>query len=264
MSATPPLIHTVDPRMIDDTAPGPRLPPEPDLPALIASIRAQGQLVPVLLRPNPNDPERYEVIAGRRRIAALARLGQPVRALIAQPDDRQLLMLQGHEASIHRPLSFIEKAMFASRMQAAGFAPALIRDALNVDKTLLSRMLSVVRAVGGEAIRAIGPAPGIGRGRWLQLARLAGDSSHDLAALARGETSDGRFNAVLRALSPTRPQPATARPIRARDGTAIASLSQHRGRPLLTLEPGQQAFANWLAGQLPALHERWQADPRQG
>jgi ParB family chromosome partitioning protein len=39
--------------------------------ALVASIRDYGQQVPVLLRLDPNHEGRYQVVYGRRRVAAL-------------------------------------------------------------------------------------------------------------------------------------------------------------------------------------------------
>ncbi|MCE8467826.1 ParB N-terminal domain-containing protein [Rhodovulum sulfidophilum] len=68
-------IVEVDPRMIDDAGFRDRLDAEdPGLEQLIESIRVYGQQVPVLLRPNPDDTERYQVVYGRRRVAALKAL----------------------------------------------------------------------------------------------------------------------------------------------------------------------------------------------
>ena len=48
----------------------------------------------------------------------------------------------------------------------------MIMAALSTDKTELSKMISVARAVPDSIARAIGPAPKAGRRRWLQLADL--------------------------------------------------------------------------------------------
>ena len=75
-------VQEIDPRVIDEGGIRDRLDEDAGLDALIASVRDYGQQVPVLLRPNPNDPERYQVVYGRRRVAALRALEQPVKALI--------------------------------------------------------------------------------------------------------------------------------------------------------------------------------------
>jgi len=42
--------------------------------------------------------------------------------------------------------------------------------ALSADKTTVSRLITVIERIPPEVIEAIGPAPAIGRDRWVELA----------------------------------------------------------------------------------------------
>lgn len=134
------------------------------------SIETYGQQVPVLVRPHPQVEGRYQIVYGRRRVLALRDLGRPVKALIRDLDDRELVLAQGQENTARRDLSFIEKVNFARQLQDMGYDRKVICDALSVDKTLISRMLSLAERLPVELIEAIGAAPSIGRDRWTTLA----------------------------------------------------------------------------------------------
>lgn len=248
----------VDPRMVDHGGLQDRLSGDDDgIEALKASISEYGQQVPVMLRPNPNDPERYQVVYGRRRVAALRELGQPVKALVRVLDDRDLIMAQGQENNARRDLSFIEKANFARQMRDAGYETKFIGDALNVDKTVVSRMLKVVDRLPPTLIVAIGAAPGVGRDRWLKLAELL--DGRDFTAEAQGRDSDARFQAVLKALTPQpeRTESAT-RVIQSDDGTTLAQVTRRGGKSRLTLDgTTAKGFDDWLIEALPKLHREW-------
>ena len=138
------------------------------------SIAEYGQQVPVLVRPHPKIEGRFQIVYGRRRVLALRDLGQPVKALIRDLDDHELVLAQGQENTARRDLSFIEKCNFARQMVAAGYKRQIICDALSIDKTLISRMLSVADRIPLDVVEAIGAAPSIGRDRWLALADLFG------------------------------------------------------------------------------------------
>ncbi len=147
---------------------------ESGIAALMDSVRDHGQQVPVPLRHSPNHEGRYEVVFGRRRVAALRRLGLTVRAMVRELNDRDMIVAQGQENAARKDLTFIEKANFAHQLVAAGLERNIICDALHIDKTVISRMLTVTEAVPLEVIRAIGAAPAIGRDRGTALATQAG------------------------------------------------------------------------------------------
>ncbi|MBK5925905.1 plasmid partitioning protein RepB [Rhodobaculum claviforme] len=239
--------------MIDDAGLPERMEAEAGIEALAESIRTYGQQVPVMLRHSPNTEGRYEVVYGRRRVAALKHLGQPVRALVRELTDRELIVAQGQENSARRDLSFIEKARFAKAMAGMGFERPVICDALSIDKTVLSRMLSVIDALPEEVVEAIGPAPGAGRDRWLALAeRARGRPARDLVAAALGPDSDARFAAVFAALATPRAQ---AEPLRAGDAQ-IGRIRRGKTRTALEVAPD---FGDWLAANIDRLHRDWKS-----
>jgi len=129
--------------MIDQGGLQYRLEENAGLDELADSIREYGQQVPVLRRPNPNDGERFQVVYGRRHVAALRELGLPVKALIRVLDARAVILAQGQENTARRDLSFIEKVNFARQMQDMGYDRKVICATLHVDKTLIYPMLSV-------------------------------------------------------------------------------------------------------------------------
>lgn len=247
--------------------------------ALKASIEAHGQQVPVLVRPHPEAEGRFQIVYGRRRVLALRDLGQPVKALIRELDDQELVLAQGQENTARRDLSFIEKVSFARQLEELSYSRKVICDALTVDKTLVSRMLSLAARVPAELIAQIGAAPSIGRDRWtvfadrLQASDATLDEIGDEIARAQVSRSDDRFLAAMtylerRISGATAPRPATDRPapvaISAPDGAALgqARLSDKSCTLQLQGASVRDGFAPWLIEELPALYAEWQA--RQG
>ena len=240
--------------------------------ALVESLRTYGQQVPVLLRPHPDTAGRYEIVYGRRRVRALRDLGQTVKAMIRDLDDSAAIVAQGQENTARRDLSFIEKANFARQMRDLGYERRVICDALHIDKTVISRMLSVVDGLPVAVIEAIGSAPAIGRDRWLQLAArakanpaAAGKMPEVLEALP-DQTSDARFEAVLASLAaPKKAASAAPAPVilKTADGQSIGEARRSAGKMILTFETRSAAgFEDWLVENFEALHKTWQSGPR--
>lgn len=258
-------VAEIEPDLIETAGVRDRLEDDPDeIAALTESIREYGQQVPVLVRPHPDDPERFQIVYGRRRLAALRKLGQPVKAMVRSLDDRELVIAQGQENAARKDLSFVEKAIFAGQMRDAGYERKIICDALHVDKTLISRMLSVADRVPMALIEAIGAAPGIGRERWLTLADLMerGAELGKAVALAQVEApSDKRFEAVMKGLvaaPKAAPSPAPLRAVTDGDGNEIARVSRKNGSVTLTLrEAKAQGFERWLVENLEEIHRDW-------
>jgi ParB family transcriptional regulator, chromosome partitioning protein len=180
-----------------------------DMDAFVASIRDHGQRTPILLRPHPDDPARYQIAFGHRRYRALQKLGRPVKAMVKQLTDEELVVAQGQENQSRLDLSYIERALFAARLESRRFQRDIICLALSIDKTELSRMINVATALPRELIEAIGSAPKTGRRKWMELAKaveqvnwpaekerfLARWRDHRVAA------SDERFDLALQDLS---------------------------------------------------------------
>jgi ParB family transcriptional regulator, chromosome partitioning protein len=138
--------------------------------ALRAAIAADGQSSPILVRPHPVAAGRYQVAFGHRRLRVAQELGRPVRAVVRSLSDQELVLAQGQENSARADLSFIERARFGRRLEDLGYGRDVIMSALGVDKTTVSRMISVTRRISPGVIDAIGPASGTGRDRWTDLA----------------------------------------------------------------------------------------------
>ncbi|MDF2235891.1 plasmid partitioning protein RepB [Albimonas sp. CAU 1670] len=251
--------------------------PEDDA-LLRRSIAAHGQQVPVLVRPHPSIPGEWQIVYGRRRARAAQELGLPVKALVRDLDDEALVMAQGQENSARRDLSFVEKASFAARMQEAGYDRGAIGEALSVDKTAVSRMLSLTDRLPRELIRAIGSAPGVGRPRWLKLAEtleaaeaadvMDAETLADEVVIAAGDApSAERFEAAATLLRSAlrggglRRRPARPSEIRALDGRRLAVARRTARGLTLSLAPAG-GFEDWLASRLPELHAAWRRETR--
>jgi len=240
---------------------------EPALAALVESIRQHGQQVPILVRPHPDSPGRYQAAYGHRRIAAASALGIPVKALIRPLSDDELVIAQGKENLERRDLSFIERALFARHLTERGFPRATLQGALGVQPAEMTRYLAVARAVPGELIRAIGPAPRSGRPRWMTLARLVevpaapeiiGRLIADPQFAAMG--SDARLDRVIAALGEISAAPPRVEICRDSAGRPIARVERLAPGPRLTIDPRENGrFAAWLLERLPGLHAEFAA-----
>lgn len=240
-----------------------------DMEKLKASLKAYGQQVPVLLRNDPETEGRYQIVYGRRRIAAMRALGMPVKAMVRDLSDQDLVIAQGQENAARRDLTFIEKANFARQMRDAGYERKVICDALHIDKTVISRMLSVADALPQTVIRAIGPAPSAGRDRWLQLAN-AYTNRESAAPLAGVLTqvgdlsSDQRFEAALASLAGDnqKPKPKAAkaerRVVTGASDTPLARAKTSGRKTTLTFDAKEtDGFEDWLLANLGDLHRDW-------
>ena len=129
-----------------DEADGIAAPDADGIAALACSIAAHGQTVPILVRPRPQAPGRYQIAYGRRRHAACARLGRPVRAVVREMDAAALVVAQGQENCERRDLTFVERALFAHALDAASFDRAMSRAALGLHNSELTRTPALVAA----------------------------------------------------------------------------------------------------------------------
>ena len=113
---------------------------------LVEAIRAHGQQIPILVRPHPEQPSRYQVAYGHRRLRAARDLGRMVRAVVRDLSDEELVVAQGQENSARTDLTFIERARFACRLEERKFTRETIMAALSVEKANLSRMISISKS----------------------------------------------------------------------------------------------------------------------
>lgn len=243
------------------------------------SIADYGQQVPVLVRPHPEQDGQYQIVYGRRRVLALRDLGLPVKALVRDLDDQQLVLAQGQENSARRDLSFIEKVNFARQMEDAGYARKIICDALSVDKTLISRMLAIAAKIPADLIHHIGAAPSVGRDRWSLLADQielhqaeAGEVIAMINLLAKSDTSDDRFQAAFDYVSgvqrhhDTAQKAASAEQRLLYDETGLPLGQARFDRNFCTLKlrlANTEGFEDWLLQHLPTLFRDYQANRPQ-
>lgn len=191
----------LDPGTIDSSFIADRLTQDDDaFQSLLEAMRARGQDSPILVRPHPSAVGRYQVAFGHRRLRAAKRLGRQVRAVVKSLSDRDLVLAQGQENSARADLSFVERALFAHKLEQAGYDRETIIAALSVDKTVISRMIFVASKLPQHIVDAVGPAPSTGRDRWVEFVQNldAIDTAVLSDAIASAEFaaagSDERFN----------------------------------------------------------------------
>ncbi len=115
----------------------------------------------MLVRPNPDQSGRYQLAYGHRRVAALKQLGVKVKSFIRDLSDDELIIAQGNE-NLERKDLFIEKALFARRLEERGTTRAVIMATFGTSsRGVLSEMIALARKLPEELIQAIGAAPGI-------------------------------------------------------------------------------------------------------
>lgn len=273
-------IRDIDPEMIEVDGLRDRLAFDDDgIAELAESIRKHGQQVPIMVRPSDR-PDRYRVVYGRRRLAAIRTVGGPVKAIVRTLDDDASLIAQGQENNLRLDPSFIEKALFIKDMQEAGYKPSVIQDALGLTRQGISNHRVVVDQLPVELIRLIGPAHGIGRRQWGDLADLASRvpavdvATAALAALPREMTSAERFQVACEACLRAAKAPkaaATARAATVRDpsGGRIGIVSiDAKTVSIKVTRKEHPDFGLWLEDRaeaaLQALFQQWQVETGQG
>jgi ParB family chromosome partitioning protein len=230
--------------------------------SLVESIREHGQQVPVLVRPHPDRDGCYQIAYGRRRLRAVAELGLRVRAIVRPLTDQQLVIAQGQENSARTDLSFIEKALFAARLEESGYTRETIMAALSVDKTGLSRLISSAVKIPRDVLEAIGAAPKVGRDRWIELAeRLENAAALDKARELIGavefgqKPSDERFELALSVSSLKRVKAPRLKFWKAEDGTRVVQIKDDPRRVTLAIDKkAAGAFGSYLIEQLPEIY----------
>ncbi|MGK6315629.1 plasmid partitioning protein RepB [Neorhizobium sp. DT-125] len=259
----------LDTAVIDPSPFPDRLPDDGDTDFLLfkQNLEAEGQRVPIQVRSHPTKAGRYEVVYGHRRLRAARELGRKVKALVIEMSDHDLAVSQGIENASRQDLSWIERALFASRMEQAGIKPRDIKAALAIDDPELTRMRSVYRSVPLDLIEAIGRAPKIGRPRWGELAKLlANDAAIDAARKTlsadkvRGDSNE-RFQHIFSALTTKKP-PSQSNDLEliAKSGDPLGKLRISSKELRMTLEGKRgAAFAAFLQDQMPDLIDRFEA-----
>ena len=260
------MIVELDPALIDPSFIADRMPVSAtELAELTEAIRQHGQFNPILVRPNPEKPGRFQVAFGHRRLRAVTSLGRSVKSVVRDLSDEQLVIAQGQENHERKDLSYIEKARFAHRLEQR-FSRATIMAALSLYKSDLSNMLSVVSKIPEEIIDAIGPAPSIGRRSWLELAELLSicKSTANVLNMALDPSvtvlpSDERFKRVLASMK-VRSITSKSEDWHSSSGEPLATLAQYGKRISLTIDRQKAPqFADFVLNRLRDLYLEFEA-----
>jgi len=232
---------------------------------LAESIRKHGQHVPIMVRPS-DQPDRYRIVYGRRRLAAIRKVGGTVKAIVRTLDDDASLIAQGQENNLRLDPSFIEKALFIKEMQEAGYKPGVIQDALGLTRQGVSNHRVVIEQLPAELIHLIGPAHGIGRRQWGELAALSSKASlvdiarETLSPVKNDTLSSEKFQMVFGAAS------SKARGVSKQKVTSLlTAISDVSGTPLAILAIDDRTvaikitrkdnpeFGQWVEGHAEAI-----------
>lgn len=236
--------------------------------ALKTSFREHGQEIPILVRIHPSETGRYQIAYGHRRVRAANELGIKVKAYVRELGDDRLVVAQGIENSAREDLTFIERSIFALKLEDGGFDRMLIQTALSVDRQEASKLINVGRAVPGWLTEAIGRAPKIGRPRWQELADILKADGVDVKARKATndksfshKSSDDRFIAVLRAVKAV-DKPNSVRPTaliaKSVDGEEIATLAVTGKVCKIQIDRDRdEAFAKFVMDRIPDLYENF-------
>lgn len=234
---------------------------------LFNAIKDFGQKSPILVRPHPDKPNYYQIAYGHRRAKILGKLGRPVRAVVQNLTDEELVVVQGQENSARKDLSYIERGLFGLTLEEQGFERSVIMSALSMEKTQISRLLSLTKSIPREVILAIGPAPKAGRPRWTALAERISElknSSRLGKALADPKfleaDTDGRFVRLFNELAPRKPPAKTNRIIiKGAAGQKIATVERTSTTLVVVVDAESSLeFGEFVAARLSELHHQFE------
>ena len=219
---------------IDRISPNPGQPrrafAESALEELAASVREKGIIQPLILRKDPSDPDRYEIVAGERRwrAAQRARLHE-VPAIVRDLDDAEVL-----EIAI---VENIQRADLNAMEEAAGY------------RQLMERF--------GHTQEALSRALGKSRSHVANLLRLLALPDAVQELVRNGELSAGHARALVTAADPEAlARRIVAKGLSVRQAEALAredsagSGPQPRGRPRAEKDADTRAAERDLAAAL--------------
>ncbi|NVD42869.1 plasmid partitioning protein RepB [Ensifer sp. HO-A22] len=245
-----------------------------NLAELMQSMREHGQSTPGLVRSVDGNVKSFQIVFGRRRLAAAKLLGIKFKAIARDLSDEEAIVLQGEENSNRNDLSFIERCLFAQSQEAAGYGRDIICKSLSTSKSHVSEMIRLATALPREVVQEIGPAPEVGRRRWVDFeAKWSAHAAPFEAAkkvLGKDETrrgdSNARFARVLEALSGERdPALLSVEAVQlVAHGLVLGQVSHGKsGSKLAFNKAVPNGFVEYVATQIETLHDQFmQKNPR--
>ncbi|NIP83806.1 MAG: ParB/RepB/Spo0J family partition protein [Gemmatimonadetes bacterium] len=122
---------------------------EEELAELASSIKENGLLQPIVVRPAGNRPgaDRWELVAGERRWRAVTRLGwKDVPALVREVDDRTLLVLALVENLQRSGLNALEEAEgYQQLVDEFGLSQQQVAEAVGRDRSTVANTLRLLQ-----------------------------------------------------------------------------------------------------------------------
>lgn len=265
----------LDPKLIDGSFVSDRLADDDEHHRdLLEAIRENGQNSPILVRPHPERDGRYMIVFGHRRVRVAKELGRKVRAVVKAIDDKAHVIAQGQENSARANLSFIEKAAFAKRLEDLGYGRDVICSALASNEAAVSKMISAVTRIPETIVQAIGPAPSVGRERWVELSLVAPRRPDMAAGVIESDgfaelDSNARFETLFKALTvagkPVRKTAAKSSSAAWEPGDKTVSVSLRQSGKTATLALGSSdgpRFAKWISRNLDSLYEAFRTSEK--
>jgi len=117
-----------------------------ELEELAASIRERGVLQPIILRPSPDNPQEYQIVAGERRWRA-AQMAQrhEIPALIRELDDAEVLVFSIIENIQRADLNPVEEAMgYRQLMERFGHTQERLAEAMGKSRSHIANLLRLL------------------------------------------------------------------------------------------------------------------------
>ena len=206
---------------------------EEALEELAASIRSQGLMQPLVVRPLGN--QRFEIIAGERRWRAAQRAGlDRVPALVRSLDDQSALALALIENVQREDLSPLEEAAALERfMTTFSLTQSQAAEAVGKQRATVANLLRLLR-LGSEARRLLERGD-LTMGHARALLALDDPQQGTLAreAVQRGWTVREMERQVQRALAPPKDGPPSEASEASRETRHLErSLSERLGAPV--------------------------------
>lgn len=202
---------------LSDIRPNPAQPrrtfSEAELEELAASIRQRGVLQPILLRPDPDAPGQYQIVAGERRWRAAQRAGlSTLPAVVRDMDELQLLEVGIIENVQREDLNPIEEAeAYGALMKRFGRTQENLAESVGKSRAHIANTLRLLnlgetarehlrqgRISAGHARAALGapdPDPVV------DMAVAKGMSVRDVEALVKRLKDGGTLDAVAKKVS---------------------------------------------------------------
>jgi len=160
-----------------------------ELEDLAASIRENGLLQPLVVRPAPGSDDRFELVVGERRFRALTRLGwSETPVFVREASDETLLVLALVENLQREALNPLEEAEgYEALAERFGMKQAEIAKAVGRDRSTVANLLRLLKLP--PSIRRLVESGGLSQGHARAL--LTVEDPVRAAELARRAAKEG-------------------------------------------------------------------------